>query len=169
MILNIIKEMTNCINLASEKPVDLLVSITMQFLSFSLLFHFLLLFSLSLFFFTFILFFQCIPLLFIVNLTYIIKSTMIYVAGKGKHNKLCRDQFFQFPNDFLFNKKRGFPKVLRDLDSLYLKAEILYQAQRSHSSCHNITSCPTCRTTSATGHLFECYEDKLPETKARPS
>ena len=34
MILNIIKEMTNRINLASAKPVDLLVSITVQFLSF---------------------------------------------------------------------------------------------------------------------------------------
>ena len=34
MILNVIKEMTNRINLASAKPVDLLVSITVQFLSF---------------------------------------------------------------------------------------------------------------------------------------
>ena len=69
------------INLASAKKVDLLVSITVQFLSFSLPFHFLHFFSL------------CIPLLFIplmfiVNLTYIIKSTMIYVAGKEKQNKL---------------------------------------------------------------------------------
>ena len=27
---------------------------------------------------------------------------------------------------FLFNEKRGFPKVLRDRDLLYSKAEILY-------------------------------------------
>ena len=66
MILNIIKEMTSGINLASAKPVDLLVSITLQFLSFSLQFHFLHLFSLS--------FFQCIPLLLLVNLTCIIIS-----------------------------------------------------------------------------------------------
>ena len=49
MILNIIKEMTSGINLASAKPVDLLVSITLQFLSFSLQFHILHLFSLSFF------------------------------------------------------------------------------------------------------------------------
>ena len=30
------------------------------------------------------------PLLFIVNLTHVIKSTMIYVAGKGKHDKLWK-------------------------------------------------------------------------------
>ena len=50
MILNIIKEMTNGINLTFAKPVDLLLSITLQFLSFSLLFHFLHLFSLSFFY-----------------------------------------------------------------------------------------------------------------------
>ena len=57
MILNIIKEMTNGINLASAKPVDLLVSITVQFLSFFPSFSFFaFILSLSLFF-TFILFF----------------------------------------------------------------------------------------------------------------
>ena len=54
MILNIIKEMTSGINLASAKPVDLLVSITLQFLSFSLQFHFLHLFSLSFLVYTFV-------------------------------------------------------------------------------------------------------------------
>ena len=90
MILNIIKEMTNRVNLASAKPVDHLVSITVQFPSlFPSVSFFAFILSLSLFFFFYTYsFFKCIPLLFIVNLTCIIKSTMIYVAGKGKHNKL---------------------------------------------------------------------------------
>ena len=48
MVLNIIKEMTNLINLASAKPVDRLVSITDHYCAIP--FHFSHLFSLSLFY-----------------------------------------------------------------------------------------------------------------------
>ena len=52
----------------------------------------------------------------IIKVDEIITSCCSYQLVSEMYNKVSS----------LFNEKRGFPNVLRDQDSLYLKAEILY-------------------------------------------
>ena len=169
MILNIIKEMTNRINLASAKPVDLLVSITVQFLSFFP----------SVSFFAFILSLSFLHLFFFLVYTFVVYCQPN--IRHQEHNDICSCQretqqalisSFRSPMISYSIKREASQKFYGIRISSIWRPRFCIRHNEvtvRATTANNLTCCLIFRTTSATGQLFECYEDKLPETKARPS
>ena len=173
MILNIIKEMTNRINLASAKPVDLLVSITDHYCAIPFLFPFCFIFRI-----------YSLPLSFLHLFFFLVYTFVVYCQPNirhQEHNDICSCQretqqalisSFRSPMISYSIKREASQKFYGIRISSIWRPRFCIRHNEvtvRATTANNLTCCLIFRTTSATGQLFECYEDKLPETKARPS